>query len=147
MKPILKQRLYAILVIIGMGFLLYRTVAMTAAGSLMILTWWAGMFLILEMAIDAACVITSLSWLSSGNRSRAIRPLRLCAAGIIVHAIRVLIFVLGRCGPWINFDVRTGQRAAHAERWTWPEVYAAGILSLASLIGLYMAWRFIRRRK
>jgi hypothetical protein len=58
------------------------------------------------------------------------------AAVIIVHAVRVLIYVMGRAGPWINFDVRPENRALHHTRWTWEGVYFAGSMSAFSVIVL-----------
>jgi hypothetical protein len=42
-------------------------------------------------------------------------------------------YVLGRPGPWVDFDARLDQRAANAERWNRSEVYFAGVLSISGM--------------
>ena len=71
--------------------------------------------------------------------------MRLGAGGVILHAVRVLIFVLGRVGPWIDFDVRLEHRALHHTRWEIGWVYFAAIMSVLGIIGVVVIWR-IRRR-
>jgi hypothetical protein len=47
------------------------------------------------------------------------------AAAAILHAIRVLIYMLGRTGPWVNFDEKPGHRDSYTFEWFW--VYFAAI--------------------
>jgi hypothetical protein len=63
----------------------------------------------------------------------------------MLHALRVLIFVLGRTGPWVDFDVRPEQRSSHAARWTWDQVYFAATLSVLGVVGVLVIWRLRRR--
>ena len=69
------------------------------------------------------------------------------AAVIIVHAVRVLIYVMGRVGPWINFDVRPEFRALHHTRWSWESVYFAGFMSALSVVVLLFILLMKRRLK
>jgi hypothetical protein len=59
--------------------------------------------------------------------------------------VRVLIFVMGRVGPWIDFDVRPEHRALHSTRWTWFDVYFASALTVLGLIGVFVIWTSRRR--
>ena len=73
--------------------------------------------------------------------------MRLCSAAIILHAFRVLAFVLGRIGPWVNFDVKPDQRIYHTERWGWEGVYLASILSFFGIVGLMVVWKMQRKKR
>ncbi len=142
-----RQRLYASLLILGAGFLLFRTIMLVSQGSLDVYVLWVSILLIGEMLIDLACLVSSIFWWINDDENRASTPLRLTAAVIIVHAVRVLIFVLGRVGPWIDLDVRPEHRALHSTRWTWAGVYFAAIMSVLSILGLIIVWRIRRRKK
>jgi hypothetical protein len=73
--------------------------------------------------------------------------LRLGAAVTVFHALRVLVFVLGRTGPWLDFDVRPDYRATHDARWSWFNVIFAGTLSAAGvLVVIAVAWIRSQRR-
>ena len=67
--------------------------------------------------LDLSCLLSSIFWWIKNDKSKARLPLRLGAAAAILHALRVIIFVLGRVGPWIDFDVRPEHRALHDARW------------------------------
>jgi hypothetical protein len=101
-----KQRLYASLLILGSGVLLYRTIRLLSGDALNIFVLWVSVLLIVEMFIDLACLLSSVRWLISNDQSKESLSLRMGAAAALLHAFRVLIFVFGRTGPWINFDVR-----------------------------------------
>lgn len=140
-----RQRVYASLLILGAGILLYRTIDMLSQGVLNVLVAWVSLLLFAELLIDVSCIITSVIWWIANDRSKEKLPLRFGAAAAILHAVRVLIFLLGRTGPWFDFDVRPEQRAMHGERWTWGEVYFASIMSLLGIIGVVLIWHYRKR--
>ena len=140
-----KQRLYASLLILGACILLFRTIMLVAGGSLSVLVLWVSFLLVLEMLIDTGWLVSSILWLISNDKNRDSWPLKIAAGAIILHAVRVLIFVMGRVGPWIDFDVRPGQRLLHYTRWTWFGVVFAAIMSILGVLGVIVVWR-IRRR-
>jgi hypothetical protein len=131
-----KQRYYASLLILGSAILLFRTIHMTSSGAYDYLLLWVFILLIAELFIDAGCLLTSTRWWTTNDQKYDRIPLRFGAAATIVHAIRVLIFVLDRTGPWINFDVRPEHRALHHLHWTWFWVYFAAIMSVLGVIGV-----------
>lgn len=136
-----------LLLILGASILLYRTITMLFQDALDILVWWVSILLIAELVIDAACIITSIPWWIKNEKSKDRFPLRFGAAATILHAIRVLIFVIGRAGPYLDFDVRPEQRAMHYTRWTWSEVYFAATLSVLGVIGVLIIWGIRKRRR
>lgn len=142
-----KQRLYASLLILGASILLFRTIMMLSQGALEVLVLWVSALLIAEMLLDAACLLSSIRWWITNDKNNDRIPLRLGAAAAILHAVRVLIFVLGRIGPWIDFDVRPVHRALHAARWSWEGLYFAAIMSVLGVIGVLIIWTFRRRSK
>jgi hypothetical protein len=142
-----KYRIYASLLILGSSILLFRTIYMISEGAFHILMLWVFVLLLAELLIDLGCLISSIDWWISNDEGRAALPLRFGAAAAIFHAFRVLIFVLGRVGPWINFDVRPEHIALHDTRWTWPEVYFAGIISVLGVIGVLIIWRVRQRTR
>jgi hypothetical protein len=146
-STISKQRIYASLLILGACILLFRTIMMLSQGDLVILVAWVSALLIAEMLVDAACLLSSIRWWIADDKNYDSLPLRLGAAAAIVHAFRVLIFVLGRIGPWINFDVRPVHRALHAARWSPWQLYFASIMSILGLIGVLIIWTLRRRAK
>jgi hypothetical protein len=130
-----RQRVYAALLALGACVLLFRTVTMLAAeGAVGVLMPWVFGLLVAELLLDATTLLGSVRWWLSGAEACDRLPLRTGAAAAILHAVRVLIFVLGRTGPWINFDVRPEQRALHAERWSWGRVYFAAVLSVLGVL-------------
>lgn len=142
-----KQRFYASLLILGSCILLFRTIKMVADGSLGVLVWWVSVLLVTELLLDAGCLFSSISWWKSNDATKARTPLRFAASVVILHFVRVYIFVLGRVGPWLDFDVRPEHRALHATRWSWGGVYFAAIISFLSVIGLLIIWLLRRRAK
>ncbi len=143
----LQQRFYAAMLILGAGLLLTRTIIMLSQNALNVLVSWVSLLLIIEMLIDVACIITSVNWFIANNPLKSKIPLRLAAIAAIFHAFRVLVFVLGRVGPWIDFDVRPEHRALHHLTWTWTGVYFAAIMSILGLIGVFIIWLLIKRHK
>ena len=115
---------------------MFRTLVMIYQGNLQIFVPWVAALLILEMLIDAVCFVSCVRWWISNDKRKSKFPLRMGAAVIIVHAVRVIIYVLGRTGPWINFDVRPEFRALHHTRWSWESVCFAGFMSALSVIVL-----------
>lgn len=141
-----KQRIYAILLILGASILLFRTVRMMLVEeALEILVTWVIGLLISEFLIDLFCVISSIRWFILNDRLKATIPLWLGAAATILHAIRVLIYVIGRVGPWINFDVKPEYRESYTFSWFW--VYFAAILSILGVMGVIVIWQIIRNKE
>jgi hypothetical protein len=140
-----RQRLYAALLFFGINTLLFRTIVMLLQGDMVVLVFWAAGLLILEFVLDTTVLFGAARWFASCREDHARFPLRTTAAAVIVHAVRVLIFILGRVGPWFDFDVRPEHRALHPERWSWSDVYFAGIMTALGLLGLILIWRMRRR--
>jgi hypothetical protein len=120
---------------------------MVSEGYLGILVLWVSILLIAELLIDLGVIMAAIPWWTSNDPSKASTPLKLGATAAILHAVRVLIFVLGRIGPWMNFDVRPEHRALHYTQWTWFAVYFAAIMSVLGLIGVYVIWTLRRRAR
>ena len=141
-----KQRLYASLLSVGAGFLLFRTFYMMFVDhAFELLVPWVSALLVAESILDLACLVGSIRWAITDDERKASPALRLCVAVIILHAIRVLIYVLGRTGPWINFDVKPVHHASYITNWFW--VYFAGILSALSVVAVIVIWRIRMRAK
>ena len=142
-----KQRLYATLLFLGACILLFRTIIMVAQGNLGILALWASVLLIAELLVDLGCAVFSVVWWVRNDPSKDRIPLRLGAAAALLHALRVLVFVIGRIGPLINFDVRPEHHALHDTRWNMGEVYFASIMSILGIIGVVIIWQIRRKRR
>jgi hypothetical protein len=140
-----RQRLYASLIILGACILLFRTVMMLAQGAMTVLVPWVSALLLAECLLDVTTVLGSVRWWVTRAEGHARFPLRTCAAAVILHAVRVLIFVLGRVGPWIDFDVRPEHRALHSARWSWGSVYIAAVLAALGVLGVLIIWKYRRR--
>ena len=98
------------------------------------------------MTIDTLCIIFSFRWLfGQGSKHSKSISLRLGAIAAIFHAFRVLIYVLGRTGPWINFDVKPQFRSTHNMEMFW--VYFATVLSILGILGVIIVWITIQRAK
>jgi hypothetical protein len=146
MTIISKQRIYAFLLILGASILLFRTVMMIFIDKTFeILVLWVFILLVLEFLVDVSCIASSLRWLIHNDRLKATLPLQLGATAAILHAIRVLIYVLGRTGPWTNFDVKPIYHASYTFDWFW--VWFAAVLSILGVIGVILIWRLRRRSK
>jgi predicted lysophospholipase L1 biosynthesis ABC-type transport system permease subunit len=145
-RMVTKQRIYAFLLILGASILLFRTLRLLFfEQGLEILVLWVIILTVLESIIDSCCIIGSLRWLISNDALKATFPLRLGAAAAILHALRVLIYVLGRTGPWVNFDVKPIYRSSYSFDWFW--VWFAAILSVLGVIGVIVIWKLRRRSK
>ncbi|KPK11174.1 MAG: hypothetical protein AMJ68_06660 [Acidithiobacillales bacterium SG8_45] len=142
-----RQRTYAVLLFIGAAFLAYRTLAMISAGALQTLVPWVNFLLMLELIADGIAMVVCAAWAISGRPEQVRAVIRATTAVVIIHAVRVLIFVLGRTGPWVDFDVKPEARAQHADSWTWGEVYFAGSMSAISVIALIVFWIYWRRKR
>lgn len=125
----------------GAGLLLYRTVALLAGGGRIVLKPWVVALTVVEMVLDVVTTIGSLRWWATRSAERAPLALRAGAATTLVHAARVSIFVLGRTGPWQDFDVRRAHRAGHRQRWTWGQVVFAGVLSALGVVAVLRIWQ------
>lgn len=134
-------RLAAVGLVLGSGFLLARTIMLMAGGSLGTYSWWAAALLGVESSVDAVVVVAGGAWLVARHSGHATLALRAAAAMILMHAVRVLVFVLGRTGPWVDFDVRPPYRADYATTWSWFEVWFAGTGAALSVILLAVVWR------
>lgn len=138
-----KQCIYASLMILGAGIVLFRTIRMMLVeNAFEMLVFWVSALLIVEFLIDLGCLLWSIRWVITGKRLHARLPLWLGAMAAILHAIRVLIYVLGRTGPWVNFDVKPKYQDAYSFEWIW--VYLAAILSVLGIIGVIVIWQIIR---
>lgn len=142
-----RERTWAALLALGACILIFRTVAMMVGGAFGVLVGWVAALLVAEFLIDVATLVASLRWLRNGVHGHSHLALRLGAAAAILHAVRVAIFVLGRTGPWMNFDVRPEQRALHPERWNWGQVWFAAVLSVLGVLGVLLIWWLRTNRK
>jgi hypothetical protein len=140
-----RQRTYAALIGIGIWALLFRTIAMLTDGSLGILMPWAAGLLFMEFALNISTFVTAIWWCGAGTERRAWLPLRFAAAAVLLHAIRVAIYVLGRSGPWKDFDWRPEHRGITPPEWSW--VVLAAVLAVLGLIGVTIVWRVRRRHR
>ena len=141
-----KQKLYASLMILGAGILLFRTIRLlTVENGWNILSDWVIILTFIEMAIDILCIIFSADWLFRNFYSSKIISLRLGASAAILHAFRVLIYVLGRTGPWINFDVKPQYRSTHDVDMFW--VYFAATLSVMGVLGVIIIWMILKKNR
>ena len=142
-----KQRLYASLLILGASILLFRTLKLISLGYVEIWVLWVAILMIIEMLIDLGWILSSVRWWIANDKSKDSLPLRFGAAAAILHAFRVLIYVIGRVGPWTNFDIRPEYwESTHAD-WSWTEVNFAAIMSILGLIGVIVIWRLRLRTK
>ena len=140
-----KQRIYASLLFLGACILLFRTLTMVAQGNMGILVLWVSVLLIAELLLDLGCAIFSLVWWIHNDSKKDRIPLLFGAAAALLHAFRVLIFVIGRIGPWINFDVKPEHHALHDTRWNMGEVYFASIMSILGIICVVIIWQYRRK--
>ncbi len=142
------QRFWATLLALGAGFLLYRTIWLTAHGYLEKYVWWVSVLLAAEMLVDLSCLVAAIHWwIRSGNISARRLTLRLTTAIVFLHALRVAIFVVGCIGPWIAWDVRPEYRAAHDAGWTWTGFWIASTGAAVSLLVVLVVWIIIRRKR
>jgi len=142
-----KQRLYASALILGAGTLLLRGIWMIRQGALEVRVLWVSILLIAELPIDAGCFVGSLRWWITNDPSKARIALRLGAAAALLHAVRVMIFVLGRAGPWADFDIHPEYRTQPSASWDRGWLYFAAILAVAGFATVFIIWAVRRRAR
>ena len=108
---------------------------------------WVAILLVVELVLDLGCLLGSLRWCVAGDPERARLPLRLGAAATILHALRVLVYALGRTVLLRDFDVRPERRTGIGEQGGWFWVYFASVLSILGLIGVLVIWLLRRRAR
>ncbi len=140
-----RQRLYATLVFLGAGFLFFRTVRMMTQGALVWMVPWVAALLLAESLLDAIILLGTVQWWMTQAEDHASFSLRTTAAAVFLHALRVLIYALGRIGPWIDFDIRPEHRAIDSSRGSMGWVYFASIMSVLGILGVLIIWRNRRR--
>ncbi len=136
-----RNRLGAVLVGGGISILLVRA-AVLIGGSRRVLKRWVVDLAAVELVLDVATLVASIRWWSTGRQHDRHVPLRLAAGAIVLHAGRVLIFVLGRLRPFKDFDVRPDRRDGHEQRWNWGQVWFAAVMSVLGVVGVLV----VRRR-
>lgn len=129
----------------GISILLVRAIAIVS-GSRQVLRQWVIGLAALELVLDAATLAASVRWGLTNLRRHRQLPLRLAAAATILHAVRVVVFVLGRSPRLKDFDVRPEHRADHDRRWSWSQVVFASVMSVLGIIGVLVVRRRIRPR-
>lgn len=138
-----KQRFYASVFFIGASILLMRTIILLSQGALEMFVAWVGGLLLAELILDVGWIFgASYCWISY-SKNNALFTLRLAAAAIVLHAFRVLIFVMGRLGPWIDFDHKPEYRPLNYTEWDW--LYFAVIMSVLGVLGVLIVWWLSRR--
>jgi hypothetical protein len=142
-----RQRLFATLVFLGAGFLFFRTIVMLTQGAMVWMVPWVAILLLAECVLDATILLGAVRWWITCDEEHARFPLRTTAAAVFLHAGRVLIYVLGRVGPWIDFDIRPEHRAIYSSRGSMGWVYFAAIMSVLGILGVIVIWRNRRRSK
>jgi hypothetical protein len=142
-----KQRIYASLMFLGACILLFSSITMVAQGNLGIQVLWVSVLLIAELLVDLGCAVFSVVWWIQNDSKNDRIPLRFGTAAVLLHAFRVLIFVIGRIGPWINFDVRPEHHALHDTSWNMGDMYFTSIMSILGIFGVVFIWQYRRRMK
>ena len=137
-----RNRICAASLMTGASVLIYRTVSMISNGYLTILIPWVAGSILVELFLDAACFLTAIPWLISGERKRESVPLQIGALCTVTHAARVLVYAAGRLDTqWKDFDIRPEQRAVHIPQHNWAHVYFAGTVTILSLIAVAIIQR------
>lgn len=130
-----KQKLYSLVLILGASILLFRSIRLlTIENGWNTIADWVIVLTFIEMAIDIFCIIFASHWLFRNSNSSKSIALKLGAYAAIFHAFRVLILVLGRTGPWINFDVKPEFRSTYHLDTFW--IYFAATLSILGILGV-----------
>jgi len=112
-------------------------------GALLTHTWWVIALTFLEAAIDLSCFVFCIRWFIAKDKTKDSLPLRFGAAAALLHAGRVAIYVLGRAGPWLNFDIKPEFREEIATVWFW--VYFAATLSVMGVVGIIIICRLRKK--
>jgi magnesium-transporting ATPase (P-type) len=139
-------RKYALLLMLGATILMYLCLSKFSRGMFTIWLWWTSALTVIEFLIDLACFISAFLWFRKNVPFREKLSLRLGTAAALVHAVRVLIYVIGRTGPWENFDMKPEfYHLQDTVNWFW--VYFASTLSVLGILGVLIIWRIrIRNR-
>jgi hypothetical protein len=146
LKIMKRQKLYSSLLILGASILLFRTIRLlTVENGWEVLAGWVIILTFIEMAIDLFCINFSFKWLFNNNLKSRKYALRLGASAAIFHAFRVFIYLIGRIGPWYNFDVKPQFRSSHDVDMFW--VYFAVTLSVLGILGVIVIWIKTKNRK
>lgn len=139
------DRTQAVLTGGGISILLARA-AIIAVGSRRMLKRWVIGLAAIELVLDAATLGTSIRWWTTNLRCHRRLPLQLATAATLLHAVRVLVFVLGRFRPLRDFDVRPEHRAEHDRRWTLGQVSFAAVMAILGVAGVFAIRHRIRPR-
>lgn len=129
------NRIVALLLGGGISILLVRAAILISTAKNFLRRWVIGLAAV-ELALDIATLGAAIRLCVTKVVGHRALPSRLAAVAIVVHAIRVTIFVLGRFGPFKDFDVRTGQRSDHDSRWSWAGVVFAAAMSVLGVLGV-----------
>lgn len=140
-KSLDQDRTQAVLVGGGISILLTRALILIMR-SRRVLRAWVTNLAAAELALDVATLGAAIRWWWTNSRGNRQVPLKLAAAATILHAGRVLVFILGRLRPFKDFDVRPEHRSEHDERWSWGQVYFAAAMSVLGVFGVLV----IRKR-
>ncbi len=103
------------------------------------------LLLMFELVIDLVWLFQAAKWWISPDKQKIKKTLNFAAAAIILPAIRVLVFVMGRMGPWIDFDRKPEYSPLQYSEWGW--LYFAGKMSVLGVIGVIVVWRIRHRLK
>ena len=140
-----KKKVFPLLLTLGAVVLVFRTIRLLFfENGLHSLMLWVIILTFIEMIIDLSCIFFSLKWFFKNNGKDVIISLKLAASAAIFHAFRVLIYVLGRVGPWQDFDLKPELRANHTANMFW--VIFAAVLSISGVAGVFII-RFILKKK
>lgn len=142
-----KQRIYALFLVLGAAILLSRTIIMLSNGYAEVFITWVAVLLLIEFLLDLSWLISAIRWWISNTTNKALLPLRLAAVAILVHAVRVVIYVFARVGPWKDFDIKPEYRILKYTRWSWDEIYFASTMSLLGVVGVIVLWRLGKHNK
>lgn len=138
------EKAFSLWMILGAGILLVRTIRLLVyEEGLIVLALWVKVLTFIEMSIDISCIIFSFKWLLNCTKRNKTISLRLGATVALFHALRVFIYVLGRIGPWKDFDKTSEYRLTGDVNLFW--VYFAGILSVAGVLGVLLIGEKIKK--
>ena len=142
-----RQRLYATLLFLGACFLFFRTILMIIQDAMVWMVPWVAVLLLAESVLDATILLGAVRWWITCDEEHARFPLRTTAAAVFLHAVRVLIYVLGRVEPWKDFDIKPEYRALYSSRGSLGLVYFVSTMSVLGILGVVIIWRNRRRSK
>ena len=141
-----KQRLYASLLITATSILVVRTwhMVMEEQNFAILVGWVYGLF-ILEFMLTMGCLLASSRWFVLSKWQYASTAMKLGVWAVMLHAVRVLILVLGRSEFGQNFDVLPAYRSTFSIDQVW--IYFSVGFTVVALTGVYIVWRLWRRVK